>query len=499
MNRTILRALLTDALYQVLDDKVFRLLVILSIGLIAPTFLVGFKPEGISLLFGWKTFTYVDLLGSVGTSIPRGGDVQIAVIAWIQHFIVDQLAGNVGMLFCIAATAFFVPRMLEKGAADTLFSKPTSRYMLLLARYASGVLFVGVLAFTLVLGMHLGFRIMSGHADPAFLWSALTLVYVFALIHAVSVAVAVFTRSSVAAILCTLMLFVFNGCVQQGWVFTQHASEVRRLDPDDDEAERKVRPAVIEMLIGALDVAHWILPKTHDADVIVKQLRIAVTGDVEVLRDPEAHVIVMSDPEAMKRDLDARVVDLESRPAVWLSVSGREDDGARIELARKSRLTGATDSRGRPRRQSASIAAFELAKGLEKSPETSGKPAREHRNSTAGLGVEWVRWGEKHADKRVEMRRGFMAVDDEMIVLDGSIRADGTRLVEFDQRLESFAAGIRVDQQNAKFMQPDDWYEKVFGWRSESKFNTFVSIGTSLMFAFVLLGLACWRLARIDF
>ena len=36
-------------------------------------------------------------------------------------------------MFCIAATAFFVPRMLEKGAADTLFTKPLSRVVLLLS------------------------------------------------------------------------------------------------------------------------------------------------------------------------------------------------------------------------------------------------------------------------------------------------------------------------------------------------------------------------------
>ena len=206
MNRIMAKALLADAFYQVLDNKVFRLLVLLSIGLVAPTFLVGFREDGVHFLFGWKTFTYKEFVSAFGVPVPEIHDIHVAVIQQVQAIFVGGLAGTIGILFCIAATAFFVPRMLEKGAADTLFSKPVARFVLLLARYVAGLLFVGVLAFVLVLGMHIGLLVTSGYSDPGFLWSALTLVYIFALVHAFSTLIAVYTRSSVAAILFTLML-----------------------------------------------------------------------------------------------------------------------------------------------------------------------------------------------------------------------------------------------------------------------------------------------------
>ena len=52
----------------------------------------------------------------------------------LQIVFIDYLAGTVGIFMCVAATVFFVPRMLEKGAADPLFSKPVSRWSLLFAR-----------------------------------------------------------------------------------------------------------------------------------------------------------------------------------------------------------------------------------------------------------------------------------------------------------------------------------------------------------------------------
>ena len=190
MNAHVIRALLEDAFYQVLDNKVFRLLAILAIVFIAPTFLIGFHPHDITLLFGWQHVEYADLFRLVGQPPPEVKDVHVEVIRVVQSIFVDKLAGNFGTLFCIAATAFFVPRMLEKGAADIVFSKPVSRLALLLARYFSGILFVGILAFLLVVGMHVGFLVTSGYSDSGFLWSALTLVYVFALIHAFSTCVA---------------------------------------------------------------------------------------------------------------------------------------------------------------------------------------------------------------------------------------------------------------------------------------------------------------------
>ena len=47
MNATVLRALLRDALYQIQDNKVFRLLLVVSLVPVAFTFLIGFHEDAI--------------------------------------------------------------------------------------------------------------------------------------------------------------------------------------------------------------------------------------------------------------------------------------------------------------------------------------------------------------------------------------------------------------------------------------------------------------------
>ena len=61
MNLTILRALFEDARQQVLDNKVFRLLILLTALPILGTFLVGFREDHISFLWGYQVIEYDEL------------------------------------------------------------------------------------------------------------------------------------------------------------------------------------------------------------------------------------------------------------------------------------------------------------------------------------------------------------------------------------------------------------------------------------------------------
>jgi ABC-type transport system involved in multi-copper enzyme maturation permease subunit len=496
VNRHVLRALLQDALYQVLDDKVFRLLVLVSIVLVAPTFLIGVRPDGLHLLFGWRTYTYEELFSAFGgRGVPRVAELDVYVVRATQDFIVQGLAGSVGMLFCIAATAFFVPRMLEKGAADTLFSRPVGRFTLLFARYASGVLFVGCLSFLLVLGMHLGFRLVSGWSDPAFLWSALTLTYVFALVHCVSVTVAVFTRSSIAAILCTLLFFAFNGCVQQSWIVIEHSRAV--------EAERAALGEEAEgsggrfqALLGVVDGMRWALPKTTDADFVVAGLRRAVTGAEPRLSDASGALSVEADPPGFARQ-GPKVVDLGAERAAWTAQGPDGAETARIELSRRDRRE--TDSKGRPRLRSPVAAAADLAKSLEKSPTTSDKPVRGGSPASESLQPAWVRWRERGEDADLDRRTGLFGLEQAMYQVEATFRPAFGAPDERELALRRFVEALRVERKSARNQKPTDWYAQEFGWTAPWRHNAFVSIGTSLLFAAALLLLARWRLARIDF
>lgn len=495
MNRVIARALLEDAFRQVMDNKVFRLLLLLCILLIAPWYLIGIREDGIHLLYGWKTIPYADVLGLAGRTAQEGSDLHIEFIQNLQRVFVEGIAGSLGILFCIAATAFFVPRMLEKGAADTLFTKPIHRFSLLAARYVAGLLFVGILSLILVVGIHVGLLVFSGYSDPGFLWSALTLVYIYALVQTVSVVVGVFTRSSVASILCTIVFFTFNGCVQGIWVTSEWGRErehARAAELPAVAIEARPSNPVLDFLGLVLNSLHYSLPKTHDADVLTKKLRTIVAGRGYVLRDDGIHLRVEEDPEGFRMTTEGGSVDLSKAPARWTG-----DGSAEIALSRRSRVVDATSSSRRVR-QSTSQAAGELVKSLEGSPDVQGAPTRESPESMQVLS-EIVRWIEASPGGKVAREHVFIGVDDSMLELDVRRPAGDEQNLRSKFVVFRFMRGLRIQKDDVTFLGKDEWYEKRFGWTAPLRYNAFFSLLSSLAFAAILLGISCWRLSRIDF
>lgn len=212
MNGTVLRALFIDAYQQVLDNWVFRILAALVFGTVAFSFAVGASPDYISIL--WLRYPYAEL-GFEANMLP--GEARREILQGLQTLFIDNVVGTFGLLGCLAATSFFVPQMLERGAADTLFSKPVSRIALLTARYAAGLLFVGLLAVALVGGLFLGLKARWGLEGTDLLWSAPVLVYRYAIVYSATVLIGVLTRSSVAALLGSFLFLGFNGCVHGAW------------------------------------------------------------------------------------------------------------------------------------------------------------------------------------------------------------------------------------------------------------------------------------------
>lgn len=222
MNRTVLRALFIDAYQQVLDNWVFRILAALVIGTVALSFAVGAGPDSLSIL--WLRYPYSEL-GFGSNLLP--GEARRELLEGLQTLFIDNVVGTLGLLGCLAATSFFVPQMLERGAADTLFSKPVSRTALLTARYVAGLMFVALLAVALVGGLYLGLKLRSNLGGTDLLWSAPVLVYRFAIVYSTTVLIGVVTRSSVAALLGSFLFLGFNSCVHGAYEVRQFTQDMR--------------------------------------------------------------------------------------------------------------------------------------------------------------------------------------------------------------------------------------------------------------------------------
>ena len=490
MNSQTFTALFRDALYQVLDNKVFRVLAVVVVGMVAATFLIGAREDGLVILFGLERLEYKQIYGFFNIPYPGMEGAGEILVQGLQTVIVDGLAGTFGIIFAISATAFFVPRMLEKGAADTLFSKPVGRGMLLFSRYLAGLLFVAVLAVTLVGGMHLGFLVSSGYSDPGFLWSIVTLIYVFALLHGVSILVGVFTRSTVAAILLTLVFMMFNGCVHGGWqtkdFFLDPDARGGRLSGIDDEPgepgaeDEPEEPSMwLTTAYGALDVAHYVLPKTGDASVISRKLRRDLQLSYAELWDPDGGLLVQGPPVGWERSAGLEALDGEG--ARWDLPDGR----ASIHLRREP---GQDLSRMR--------AAKARRKALEaRSDVRDISDERSRIAETASSRLDWIVDG---PDGERAWRVHYFAGQGRLYALE----IEGTRAWRDDEAsddvVQQFVRGLTFSE-SAFAANPGQRFENLLGWDAPLPYNIFFSLGSSLAFLGVVLALAWLRLSRIDF
>ena len=491
--RNRIRALLEDAFFQVMDNTIFRLMVLITIFLVSPTWMLAAKNNQLSVFWGIWTF---ELENSDRWIQDRQGQF------------VEWLAGYFGVIFCIAATAFFVPRMLEKGAADVLFSKPISRLSLLLARYFSGILFVAILTTILIGGMHTGLLVFSGYSDPGFLWSILTLTYLFGVVHAFSVCVGVITRSSAAAILLSMVLFVGCSLTHFGWRLKEYFLEVQREEwaassanmgddaPIDFDVESEVEPAW-RLAHRGLDVLHYVLPKTSDADYITRNLRQVVIHEENPIEDEVGSLVVSKHPDGFEPLFTGPVHDLASETAVWIRTDDAGRETARLELSRYSRRPGDEESNGkRPRNRSPNGEATNLFKDIEKRSDT--RDAVKSGDQLEGIYVAFVDWLEDEQGRTVRRKSGFFRIGDWIFRLEAT----------FDDSWDGEAASELVKAQFSAYApeidgalrnSPDDWFEKQFGWSAPLKYNAFFSVGTTLAFVLLALGTAWLFLRRIDF
>lgn len=488
MNSNTFGALFRDALYQVLDDKVFRVLAVIVLGLVAATFLIGAREDGLVLLFGLETLEYRDIFAFFDQPYPGIEGAGEKVVQGLQTIIVDGLAGTFGIIFAIAATAFFVPRMLEKGAADTLFSKPVGRGMLLFSRYLAGLLFVGALAVALVGGMHVGFLVSSGYSDTGFLWSIATLIYVFGLVHGVSILIGVVTRSTVASILLTLVFMLFNSCVHAGWQFKDSALDPEsgknraELVEDDSGVElpREETSGWLRALYRALDVAHFVLPKTGDAQLIAQKMRRDLERSYSEGFDPMGGLLVQAPPDGWERRAGFEA--LEAGGARW----ELPDGSASLTLRA---LPGPDLSRLR--------AAKALREELEQREGVTG--LTDGRGNVADTTTSRIEWTEAGPAGERSHRASFFSGSKRLYRLD----SEGTPAWREDpaakQVVQDFVDRSMTFGESAAAFNPHARYENLLDWDADWQHNIFFSIGSSLAFLAAMLGLAWWRLARIDF
>jgi hypothetical protein len=149
--------------------------------------------------------------------------------------IISFFVGTLGVLAAILVTAPIIPQTFEAGAIDLLLSKPVSRPLLFLTKFAGGCAFILLNAAYFILGLWLivglRFDIWSGRmllCIPVFL-------FLFAIYYAVSSLAGVAWRNAVVSIVVTVLFWVAcfavgttKNLMEQAWL---NASRLVKLVP----------------------------------------------------------------------------------------------------------------------------------------------------------------------------------------------------------------------------------------------------------------------------
>ncbi|MDQ7014118.1 MAG: ABC transporter permease [Planctomycetota bacterium] len=203
MTQTI--ALIVDAYRELNAKKLFWITMLLS-GLVVLIYAaIGINENGVTFLwFG------LDFLPMTSEQVPPAMlykmiFINLGIGIWLTW---------IAAVLALISTAGIIPEMISGGSIEMLLSKPISRTRLFVTKYITGLLFAAlqVLVFTTACFLVIGIR--GGSWEPSLFLAVPLVVCFFSYLFAFCALIGVLTRSTIAALLLTLLfwfgLFVIN-------------------------------------------------------------------------------------------------------------------------------------------------------------------------------------------------------------------------------------------------------------------------------------------------
>jgi len=197
---TQILALLTDSYRELNSRKLFWITMLLS-GLVVGVFAAfGLNDKGISFLW-WQFDTP---LLSAKTIEPR----KFYIFAFANLGIPIWLTWA-AMILALISTSSIFPDFIAGGAMELTLSKPISRMRLFLVKYVLGLLFVVLQVGVFSLACFLVIGVRGESWEPSLFLAVPIVTLVFSYLFGVCVLVGMMTRSTIAALLATLLFWLF--------------------------------------------------------------------------------------------------------------------------------------------------------------------------------------------------------------------------------------------------------------------------------------------------
>jgi ABC-type transport system involved in multi-copper enzyme maturation permease subunit len=182
--------------------------------------------------------------------VPHARDAEDSV-HFLELVLASGVAGTLGVLLTLIATAGFLPSFLEPQAASVLLTKPVPRWLLLLGKYLGMIAFVTLQATIFVVSSWIALGLATNVWSEAYLVSIPLLVIQFAFFHGFSMFLAVATRSTIICIIGTVLFWMVCNAVNSARI------EVM-LDPNSSA-----------LLRWPLEAVYWLLPKPVDFNLLL--------------------------------------------------------------------------------------------------------------------------------------------------------------------------------------------------------------------------------------
>jgi ABC-type transport system involved in multi-copper enzyme maturation permease subunit len=196
MSQTV--AIFVDAYRRVNAKKLFWLALAIS-GLVVAAFAcLGINDRGLKLLF-WQ----FDNAAFNAKIIPPAEFYKQLFVYGGIGFWLSWLA----TILALISTAGIFPDLISDGAIDLFVSRPISRLRLFATEYAAGLLFVTLQVTVFSLASFLVIGLRGGAWEPGLLVAVPVVVCFFSYLFAVCALLGVLTRSTVAALLLTLLFW----------------------------------------------------------------------------------------------------------------------------------------------------------------------------------------------------------------------------------------------------------------------------------------------------
>lgn len=228
------KAIFIDAYRELNAKKLFWLTLGLNVLAVALFASLGINPEGFSF-FHWK----FDSMMMNTNFISEELFYKIQFTTWG----VPIWLSWVTTILALISTAGIVPDMVSGGTIEPVLSKPIGRVRLFLTKYMTGLLFVGLQIFIFSVGCFFVLGIRAGSWEFGLFLAVPIVLAFFSYLYSFCVLVGLVTRSTIAALLLTMIfwVFIFAANTTDSLMLAQREGAILRVEDRQEAVEAQER------------------------------------------------------------------------------------------------------------------------------------------------------------------------------------------------------------------------------------------------------------------